>query len=192
MENRAFWGGVAVGAALAFTFDPDRGRTRRAKVRDKIVRGTRRTGEAMDATMTDMTNRARGIAAATRSRFTHEEVDDRRLVDRVRAKIGRACSHPHAIDVDALDGEITLRGPILAHEVPRVIAAAEAVRGVSGVVNELEPHESSQGIPSLQGTGSIAGPSIDVLQRHWAPATRTLVAAAAVAAGTAAMAYARR
>ena len=58
MDNRAFLGGLALGAAAAFTLDPDRGARRRALMRDKLVRGSRITGDALDATMKDMTNRA--------------------------------------------------------------------------------------------------------------------------------------
>ncbi|MBI2189140.1 MAG: hypothetical protein HYU37_18745 [Acidobacteria bacterium] len=45
----------------------------------------------------------------------------------------------------------------------------------------LEPHESPEGIPSLQGEGRVAGPTLDILQRNWAPATQALVALTALA-----------
>lgn len=193
MDNRALLAGVGLGATLAYMLDPDRGGRRRALVRDKMVRGARLTGRAMDATACDMRNRARGIAASARSRWADEDADDATLVERVRAKLGRACSHPRAIDVDARDGEVTLRGPILADEVDDVMAIAAAVRGVRMVVNELEPHESGEGVPSLQGEGRVAGPSLDLLQSNWAPGTRALVGMTAIAAAGAALAmYSRR
>lgn len=192
MDNRSLLSGLAIGAALALAFDPNQGRRRRALIRDKVVRGTRRTGEALDATARDMTNRARGIAAATRGRVWSEDVDDHRLLERVRAKLGRVCSHPHAIDVEVHDGEVTLRGPVLADEVRDLLNAAASVRGVGSVINELEPHDSPEGIPSLQGEGQVAGSSFDLLQPNWAPATRALVSAAALAAGGLAIAYSRR
>jgi hypothetical protein len=192
MDNRSLLSGMAIGAALALALDPDQGNRRRALVRDKMVRGTRITGDALDATVRDMGNRARGMAAAARGRFWSEEVDDARLIERVRAKLGRACSHPHAIDVYVHDGEVTLTGPVLADEVRGLLTAAASVRGVHSVVNELEPYESADGVPSLQGEGRLAGPSIDLLQSNWAPATRALVGAAALAAGGIAIAYARR
>ena len=192
MDNRMFLGGMAVGAALAMVFDPNSGGRRRALIRDQVVRGAHLTARGADATVRDMANRARGIAAATRGRLWSEDVDDPRLIERVRAKLGRVCSHPHAIDVDVREGEVTLRGPILAEEVKDVLDMAASVRGVHSVVNELEPHETSEGIPSLQGLGRRAGPSLDVLQSNWAPATRALVGAAALAAGGFALAYSRR
>jgi hypothetical protein len=119
-------------------------------------------------------------------------VDDETLVERVRARLGRACSHPHAIDVYARDGEVTLRGPILAEEVDQVIAAARRVRGVRAVINELTPHRSADGVPSLQGRGRVPGSSLDFFQSRWAPATRALVGATALASGIYAMTQARR
>lgn len=193
MDNRALLAGMGFGAGLAFMLDPDRGARRRAVVRDKVVRGARMTGRAVDATMCDMSNRTRGIIAATRSRWSEEHVDDETLLERVRAKLGRACSHPHAIDVNVTDGDVTLRGPVLADEVHSVLRTAASVRGVASVANELDPHDTSDGVPSLQGEGHVADPGLDLLQRNWAPATRALVGMTAVAAaGVAMAAYARR
>ena len=164
--------GAGIGALLAYMFDPDRGARRRALLRDKLVLTARKTRDGVDATARDLAHRTRGLIAATRGRFVAEQIDDATLTERVRARLGR--------------------GPILAEEMPTVLAAINRVRGVKCVVNELEPHASAEGVPSLQGRGRRAGPSIDILQRHWAPATRALVAVAGVAAGVSAVAYARR
>ena len=191
MNTRDALAGAGVGAALAFLFDPAGGGRRRALVRDKTVRATRRTRDGVDATARDIAHRTRGLAAAARGRLSRETVSDGRLIERVRSKLGRACSHPRAIDIDARDGEVTLRGPILAEEVDGLLATAAAVRGVRAVINELEPHEDSAGIPSLQGRGRVAGPSLDLLQPNWAPATRAMVAASLLATGVCMLAYAR-
>ena len=185
MDNRALLAGLGVGAALAYVLDPASGGRRRALVRDKLIHGAKLTGRGLDATMCDLTNRASGIVAATRGRLSHEVVDNDTLIERVRAKLGRVCTHPRAVDVIASDGDVTLRGPILANEMNAVLAMVRSVRGVSAVTNELEPHESAEGIPSLQGEGRLAGPSLDVLQRNWAPATRALVSMGAIAAALA-------
>ena len=192
MDNRSLLSGIAIGAALALAFDSNLGNRRRALIRDKVIRGRRMTSEALDATVRDLGNRARGIAAATRGRLVSEHVDDRRLLERVRAKLGRVCSHPRAIDVYVHDGEVTLIGPVMADEVRDLLTAAASVRGVHSVINDLEPHDSAEGIPALQGEGRVAGPTLDLMQPNWAPATRALVGAAAVAAGGLAIAYSRR
>ena len=193
MNTREILVGAGVGAALAFMLDPQGGGRRRALVRNKMVRASRKTRDGLDAVTRDMANRTRGIAAATRGRLTDRDVNDDVLVERVRAKLGRAASHPRAIDVKAADGEVTLYGPILSGEVDDVLSVVSSVRGVRTVVNELEPHDSPEGIPSLQGQGRVAGPSLDILQRNWAPATQALVGMAAVAATSAAvLAYSSR
>ena len=193
MNTRDLLIGAGIGATVTYMLDPAAGGRRRALVRDKVVRGTRKTRDGLDATARDLANRTKGIAATTRGLLRRDEVDDALLVERVRAKLGRACSHPRAIDVDARNGEITLRGPIFAREVSSVLNVASSVRGVRGVTNALEPHESADGVPSLQGKGNVAGPSLDILQRNWAPGTQALVAAAGLAAvGLSAAAYTRR
>src|SRR5688572_14796076 len=192
MDKGSLLSGMAVGAALVFVFDPDRGARRRAVVLGKVVRGGHLTSETFDATLHDLSNRARGIVAAALGRLRSDEVDDNRLRERVRSKLGRVCSHPRAIEVYVSDGEVTLLGPALADEVRTLLTTASSVRGVHSVVNDLEPHDSPDGVPTLQGAGRLAGSRFDLLPQNWPPATRALVGVAAVAAGGLAIAYARR
>ena len=193
MNRNALLAGAGLGALLMFIADPDRGARRRALVRDKAVRGVRVGGRAIAATAADMANRTRGIAAEARGAWQREEPDEARLIERVRASLGRACSHPRAIVVTATDGEITLHGDVLSSEADAVLAAADAVRGVEDVIDELERYQSADGIASLQGESAVGAPSFNLLQRRWAPATRALVGIAAVAtAALGAAAYARR
>jgi hypothetical protein len=192
MNNQNLLVGVGAGVALAYLLDPAQGRRRRALMRDKFVRASRKTRDGLDATARDLANRTKGVAAASRGRFASAQVDDARLVERVRAKLGRVCSHPRAIDVETHEGDVTLRGPILARELNGLLAAVSVVPGVRSVTSALEPHESGDGIPSLQGKGQVAGPRLDILQRRWAPATQALVAAAGLATGVYLAAHARR
>jgi osmotically-inducible protein OsmY len=180
--------GVGLGAALAFALDPNAGNRRRALMRDQVVRASRKTRNGLDATRRDLVNRTRGVAASARARLSNEEVADERLLDRVRARLGRATPYARAIDVNARGGEVTLRGPILSRDVPRLLQAIANVRGVRSVVNELDGHESSDGIPALQG----ASVRFDARQRHWPPATQALLAMTGLAATGVWLAYARR
>jgi hypothetical protein len=176
-----------------FMADPVRGARRRALVRDKAVRGAHVTGRALAATAADIGNRTRGIAAEAWGAVRDRNVDEARLIERVRAALGRVCSHPRAITVDAVDGRVTLCGDVLASEADAILTTAAAVRGVQNVVDELDRYESAEGIPSLQGEGRVGEPTIDLLQRRWAPATRAIVGMTAVAAAALGVAaYARR
>jgi len=144
------------------------------------------------AAAADLANRTRGVAANVWGNIRREPVDDARLVERVRAALGHVCSHPRAIGVEAVDGGITLRGDVLASEAEMVLAVVGSVRGVYEVVDSLEKHATAD-VLSLHGRGRTEEPSLDPLQRRWAPATRTLVGMAAIAAAAFSVAaYTRR
>jgi osmotically-inducible protein OsmY len=147
---------LLVGAGLAFLLDPDRGARRRALARDKATRAGRKVKEGLDATARDLRNRAGGTAAELRSRLRKEQVDDDVLHGRVRAAIGRAASNAATIVVSVADGHVTLSGPVQLEEVGELIAAAEGVRGVREVINQLDAQRSPEGEPALQG-GAIEG-----------------------------------
>jgi hypothetical protein len=183
MHTRDLLAGAGIGAAVAFLLDPNGGPARRARVRDKMARATRQTRKGLDRTTRDMANRTRGVVSATRARFAGGDVDDNRLVERVRATLGRWCSHPRAIEVNAKNGAVTLRGPIIAGEAAALVSAVQTVRGVASVADELERHQPDENVPALQGGGPLPGPSFDILQQRWAPATRALVACSVISTG---------
>jgi hypothetical protein len=150
-KHGSFLTGFAVGAAVMYAFDPDGGRRRRALARDQVTRFSHKTCNGMDAMARDWSNRAAGTIAEVRRRFRFDRPDDDVLVERVRAAIGRAVSHPRAIDVEACDGTVRLCGPILAHEVSSLLSAVESVPGVKAVDNLLEQHTRPGNVSSLQG-----------------------------------------
>lgn len=173
--------GAGMGAGLAYFLDPDRGARRRARVRDSLVHTATMTRRALGAAGRDVAHRTYGTAASLRHLVRHEPVDDEVLVERVRAKLGRHVSHPHAIDVNAVDGVVMLSGPILEREADAVIHAVERLDGVRDVIDQLDRHEQADSIPSLQGGRPRPGERIDALQTNWAPATRVLVGTAGAA-----------
>jgi uncharacterized membrane protein len=155
-----------------YFLDPERGRRRRARVRDRLAHAAAISGDAAGATGRDVAHRASGVAARVRGTLSRGRVDDRVLAERVRAQLGRLVSHPRALDVDAVDGVVTLRGPILQHEVQGLLNAIERVDGVREVVNALEEHRDARSIPALQGGSTPPGLQEDVWQRQWSPTTR--------------------
>jgi hypothetical protein len=167
-------GGVTAGLGLMYFLDPDQGRRRRALVRDQMVHAAHRTGDAMDATSRDIANRAKGAVAELRGRFQHAEVSDDVLRDRVRARVGAVIGHASSIDVDVRDGRVSLRGPVLAHEVDRLLRRVSAVRGVVEVEDRLEVHAEPGNVPGLQGAARAprGGEVFDLMQRNWSPSTR--------------------
>jgi len=147
----AFAGGMGVGAGMMYFLDPDRGRRRRALIKDKAVSTVRDLDDDIRTAARNLKNRATGIVAEARSLVSREQIPDRILQARVESKLGRLSSHPHAISVTADDGEITLNGAALSDEVERVVRGISGMRGVVHVRNRLEVHTRSESIPQLQG-----------------------------------------
>ena len=77
--NRLLMGG-ALGALAMYFLDPQQGRRRRARTRDKAVHASRVLNEAGKVTARDTVHRARGVWASTRKFFDHEPVGDEVLV----------------------------------------------------------------------------------------------------------------
>jgi hypothetical protein len=61
--------GAGLGAGLMFLFDPARGPRRRSLVRDKFIRATHETRDALGATQRDLSTRIEGVAAELRGRM---------------------------------------------------------------------------------------------------------------------------
>lgn len=177
-KGLAFGAGLGLGSGLMFLLDPDRGKRRRALVRDKCVSMARRTGEGFEVTARDLRNRTQGLVTEVQSRFSSERVDDSVLVERVRAKLGRIVSHPKAIDVSVQNGRVVLSGPILTSEVPELLASVKSISGVNQVMNHLEPHEQADNHPALQGGRERQGDRFEFLQENWSPAARFIAGAA--------------
>jgi uncharacterized membrane protein len=183
MQDRgAVLTGLGLGVGLMYFLDPERGRRRRALARDRLTHAARVGGDAVGATGRDVAHRTSGAGARLRRLVNRDSrADDRVLVERVRAQLGRLVSHPHAIRVDASDGIVTLRGPILEAEVPRLLSAVERIRGVRSVTSELEGHKQAGNVPALQGGSTPAGLQLDIMQREWSPTTRLLAGTTGIA-----------
>jgi osmotically-inducible protein OsmY len=188
LQAAALIGSVVAGSGLMYLFDPSKGARRRSVLRDKATSTLRTAASASDEIARDLRNRAQGSVAELWSTVKREPVSDEVLEQRVRAKIGRAVSHPSAIDVTASNGLVRLTGPILREELDWVIPMVRSVRGVQEVDNQLDSHEEPGDVPGLQGGKPVGKPRFELAQENWAPAPRLLVAAA----GATAMALAWR
>lgn len=176
---------AGLGALAMYLLDPQQGRRRKALARDQAVHAARKTGELADMSLRDLAHRASGLVAELRAAVRSDAPSDPVLVERVRAKLGRWVSHPHAMRVTAAAGRVTLAGPILRSEERGLLRGLRRVRGVRAIDNRLEPHDSAGNIPALQGGNGRVGPRREFMQANWAPGPRLL----GVAGGSALAAY---
>jgi CBS domain-containing protein len=144
-------GGIGVGSALAYLFDPAQGRMRRARTRDKAVHAMHEGPRGAERLRSMVTNRARGLACRVRAALIPAPASDEVIKERARAAIGRVCSHAHALDVSVVDGEVVISGPIIEREHARVLRDVSRVRGVRAVHDQLARHVHPGKIPGLQG-----------------------------------------
>ena len=167
----AFLGGAAVGLAAMYLLDPDKGRRRRAVLGDKAASVALDARRALRAAGRDASHRVTGMRARARHWLTDEPIpDDLQLIERVRARMGRLVAHPHAMQVGANRGRVTLSGPVLRHEVPRLLDAIRSVWGVQEIDDRLVIYDDAASISSLQG-GRARAPSPGA-RELWTPSAR--------------------
>jgi hypothetical protein len=69
----AILGGIGIGAALMYLFDPNGGNRRRAFIRDKAVALKNDAELAISGRAQDLSNRAKGLMHEAKSAFSSEE-----------------------------------------------------------------------------------------------------------------------
>ncbi|MEO8537177.1 MAG: hypothetical protein ABI533_06595 [Betaproteobacteria bacterium] len=170
-------GSALLGAVAMYSLDPDKGSRRRARSRQRAARMLVRARRALRATVRDMRHRYHGLRFRARHVLDlRTTAEDLILIERVRARMGRVVSHPHALQVGARAGKITLSGLVLSSEAAPLLAAARAVWGVRSVDDSLVRHATADTVPRLRGTRARP-PDHD----RWPPALR---AAALIAGGS--------
>ena len=172
-------GGLGLGAGLMYLFDPERGRRRRARIRDRALGALHDVEQSAGKTGRDLAHRGQGLLAHARSCFECEEaVEPEVLEQRVRSEIGRVVSHPGSIDVTCYDGSVVLMGLILGKELHPLLDAVRKVKGVKSTTDWLCEVPTAEHISALQGGVPRTGRRFELMQENWSPATRLLVGAA--------------
>jgi uncharacterized membrane protein len=98
------------------------------------------------------------------------DAPDRVLAARVRAALGRAASHPDAIDIQVNGTCVTLSGPVLASEADEILARAGRTAGVDVLDDRLERHATADGMPEIAQRATRrprAGMEREVWPRSW-------------------------
>lgn len=183
-KRASFWiAGAGVGAGCMYLTDPDRGRARRALLHDKATSAYREVRTSLEKAQADLANRAHGLLAQAQSAMQHEPVEEDQLIARVRAKLGRLVSHPHAIEVYAHDGAITLSGSVLEREAQQLLSGVGSIHGVSTVCDHLLRHSEESFIASLQGGRERHPMRPRLFRRYWPLALRMIAGVAGAGVG---------
>ena len=132
--------GATIGAGLAFLFDPQRGRSRRARLADQVSALARHSVRATERAGRIATSTAAGKLQAIRHRGDRIEVpNDQTLAEKVETALFRNPTIPKGnININAEEGVIVLRGEVPDESMRRRLERdAAKVIGVEDVRNLL-------------------------------------------------------
>lgn len=137
--------GVLAGVALGLLLAPATGRRSRALLKDKLNKaghGAADLGAGAAAKAADLSHRASGLAQQAKGVVGKEEdtADDNTIADRVRTELGEnpATRDLERINVECVDGVVTLRGPMLDEAMQQTVeTVVGAVKGVREVKNDF-------------------------------------------------------
>jgi osmotically-inducible protein OsmY len=128
---------AAAGAALAYVFDPARGRRRRAELKDRGRATVRREVRAVERQASYGKGRAEGAIHKLRHPRPHVPEDDMTLVDKIRSEVLGRVDGPH-LTIDVNNRVVTLRGEVPdQRKAEQVEHEVRSTAGVIDVVNLL-------------------------------------------------------
>ena len=123
---------AAVGAGIAYLFDPDRGRTRRAMLADQAAARARDASETVKAKAEYQKGVAKGlIHEVTDSLRTEKVYDDATLLQKVRSEALGYWPDNGNVEVDITDGMVRVSGSVASE--PDRDRLLDLIRDVDGV-----------------------------------------------------------
>jgi len=135
--------GLFAGAILAILLAPTSGRRTRALVKDKVNQAGQEAADLAEAASqraADLGRKASGVVQSAQNAGQEDDADDVTVADRVRTALGASQETrelPH-LNIDSVDGVVTLRGPILDEaQIKAVETVVRAVKGVKEVLTEI-------------------------------------------------------
>ena len=144
--------GTALGALLAYFFDPQNGNRRRKLAVDRTAGFVRRRGRETARTGRAVAAEAYGVSQKVEHRKEEpKSFDDATLANKVRSEALRGDEIPaEAVNVNVQNGIVQLRGevqqPELIDELDRRVRAVQGVREVENLLHlpgtEARMHES--------------------------------------------------
>jgi hypothetical protein len=128
-------------AAATYFLDPDQGRRRRNTTRDRVTGFFRRETRKTERAMRHGSSYAHGMVARAEHAMRGEQPpgDDRTLAHKVETILFRPADAPKGhVNIDAVDGIVTLRGQVeRVEQIRELEEKARAINGVRDVENLL-------------------------------------------------------
>jgi len=144
--------GAAVGAALAYFYDPKNGNRRRSMTRDRLLAFFRRTGSQAGRAGEAAKSQAYGVRqkAVHLREGTNDQPDDATLAHKVETELFRDADVPKGdINVNAENGVVYLRGEVADESLVEALGkSARKIQGVREVENLL--HTPGTPAPTTQ------------------------------------------
>jgi osmotically-inducible protein OsmY len=139
---------VGIGAAAAaamYLLDPDRGRSRRAKLTDQASALARKAEENARAQVEHQKGVVQGLAHDLTEPFRPEtEFDDETLRQKVKSEaLGRWDGPKKDVEIDVDKGVVTLTGKVDAENMDELIRLVNGVPGVASINDQLSVPQRS-------------------------------------------------
>lgn len=166
-----------VGALTMYFSDPDRGRRRRAFVRDACVHSARELRMFGRRCRRDVENRVQGAIAEHRDTPDETPASNAVLKQRVRTALGHVLSRPSTVQVSCTEGKVYLAGWVFAQEVDDMNQTVREGPGVKEVFTYVNTTDHPEYFAALQGAHPPRrGPAF--IHESWSPTLRVLAGCA--------------
>lgn len=131
---------AATGATFAYLFDPDRGRSRRARLSDQAAARARDAAETVRAGVEYQKGVVEGVVHdVTEPLRPPRTYDDATLLQKIRSEALGYLAFSDSIEVEVSDGNVRIEGPVDSEqERRRLIELIDAVDGVNMIEDHLE------------------------------------------------------
>lgn len=132
--------GAAVGAMIAYLLDPDRGRSRRARLADQIGAKSRDIAESAQQTLDYQKGVVRGVAHDIGVQFQPERTyDDETLRQKIRSEVLGHWDGSDQVDVEISNGMVVVTGSVRDHgSHDQLLEMIEQVDGVTIIDDRIE------------------------------------------------------
>ena len=144
-DGAVFALGLGLGALAAYLLDPNAGARRRAVFGDQARSAARSSGRRGLKALRHTRNQLGGVLANATAFFTPVgPASDRKLVERLRSRLGHVAQHLEKLELDVHRGDVLVRGQLKESEVQSLLKTIASTRGVRSVTDNIERYSEGQ------------------------------------------------